>query len=190
MRARLLTAAAIAAVIGSLGGLAIAAASQVSTTPAPVPVGQLPLADDTGADDAPTTTRSDDRRGRTPSDTTPEAGDDKGGLRPEGVSDDPADHDAGDDKGGLRPDGVSDDPADHDAGDDKGGLRPEGVSDDGPGDDSSGGSGSSGGSDDDDDSSGSSGSGSSGSSDDDSSDDDSADDSGGQGRGRGRGGDD
>ena len=44
-----------------------------------------------------------------------EVGDDNGGDRPDGVSDDPA----GDDNGGDRPDGVSDDPA----GDDNGGLR-------------------------------------------------------------------
>lgn len=44
-------------------------------------------------------------------------GDDHGGLRPPGVSDDPAGHDAGDDHGGLRPPGVSDDPPGHDAND-------------------------------------------------------------------------
>ena len=56
--------------------------------------------------------------------------DDKGGLRPDGVSDDGPAHDLYDDKGGLRPDGVSDGPA-HDLYDDKGGLREDGVSDDG-----------------------------------------------------------
>lgn len=49
--------------------------------------------------------------------------DDNGGLRPDGVSDDPA----GDDSAG-RPDGASDDAP----GDDKGGDRPDGVSDDAP----------------------------------------------------------
>jgi hypothetical protein len=49
--------------------------------------------------------------------------DDKGGLRPDGVSDDGPDHDVNDDKGGLRPEGVSDDGPDHDINDDKGGLR-------------------------------------------------------------------
>lgn len=38
MRARLVTAIAVAAAIGALGGLAVAAANQVSTTPAPIPV--------------------------------------------------------------------------------------------------------------------------------------------------------
>ena len=54
---------------------------------------------------------------------TPEAYDDKGGLRPDGVSDDGPLHDLGDDKGGLRPDGASDDGPGHDLGDDKGGER-------------------------------------------------------------------
>jgi hypothetical protein len=58
--------------------------------------------------------------------------DDKGGLRPDGVSDDGPTHDLGDDKGGLRPDGVSDDGPTHDLGDDKGGLRDDKVSDHGP----------------------------------------------------------
>jgi hypothetical protein len=44
-------------------------------------------------------------------------------------------HGVGDDKGGLRPDGVSDDGPLHDLGDDKGGLRDGSESDDGPGDD-------------------------------------------------------
>jgi hypothetical protein len=65
-------------------------------------------------------------------------GDDKGGLRPDGVSDDGPLHDVGDDKGGLRPDGVSDDGPLHDLGDDKGGLRDDSESDDGPGDDKGG----------------------------------------------------
>ncbi|WP_248762372.1 hypothetical protein [Pseudarthrobacter sp. SSS035] len=49
-----------------------------------------------------------------------------------------ATHDLGDDKGGLRAPGVSDDGPTHDQFDDKGGLRDEGVSDDGPGDDKGG----------------------------------------------------
>jgi hypothetical protein len=56
--------------------------------------------------------------------------DDKGGLRDDGVSDDPP----GDDKGGLRDDNESDDPP----GDDKGGLRDDNDSDDAPGDDKGG----------------------------------------------------
>ena len=52
--------------------------------------------------------------------------DDKGGLRPDGVSDDGPAHDLYDDKGGLREDGVSDDGATHDLNDDKGGLREDG----------------------------------------------------------------
>jgi hypothetical protein len=49
--------------------------------------------------------------------------DDKGGLRPAGVSDDGPSHDLTDDKGGLRDDKVSDDGPSHDSGDDKGGKR-------------------------------------------------------------------
>lgn len=63
---------------------------------------------------------------------THSAFDDKGGLRPDGVSDDGPNHDLGDDKGGLRPEGVSDDGPDHDINDDKGGLRADNESDDGP----------------------------------------------------------
>ncbi|MEZ5412297.1 MAG: hypothetical protein R2761_29965 [Acidimicrobiales bacterium] len=60
--------------------------------------------------------------------------DDKGGLRPDGASDDGPNHDLNDDKGGLRPDGVSDDGPNHDVNDDKGGDRSRGGhgSDDGP----------------------------------------------------------
>ena len=38
MRARFLTALAVAGIVGALGGLAVAAANQVSTTPDAVPV--------------------------------------------------------------------------------------------------------------------------------------------------------
>jgi hypothetical protein len=49
--------------------------------------------------------------------------DDKGGLRPDSVSDDGPTHDQTDDKGGLRDDKLSDDGPNHDSGDDKGGNR-------------------------------------------------------------------
>ncbi|MCB0962510.1 MAG: hypothetical protein KDA98_04285, partial [Acidimicrobiales bacterium] len=52
MRARLLTAAVIAAAVAALGGMAVAVAGQVSTEPDPVPVvGRVPV-----VDDSPTTT--------------------------------------------------------------------------------------------------------------------------------------
>ena len=67
----------------------------------------------------------------TPVQITSKPLDDKGGSRPEGVSDDSAAQNAGDDKGGLRPEEVSDDDPSHNTGDDKGGLRAETASDDG-----------------------------------------------------------
>ncbi|HMV75772.1 MAG TPA: hypothetical protein PKB00_14445 [Microthrixaceae bacterium] len=93
-----------------------------------------------GHDDPTDHDIGDDRGGDRPDDvsdddpTTHDIGDDHGGDRPDGVSDDdPATHDIGDDHGGDRPDGVSDDdPATHDVGDDHGGDRPAGVSDDDP----------------------------------------------------------
>lgn len=94
MHKKLATGAIAALAITSLGGLAVAAANTVSTTPAPASVSRYD--DSTKGNEA---RRRDDPAAH-------DANDDKG-------KDDPAVHDANDDNG-------ADDPASHDANDDKG----------------------------------------------------------------------
>src|SRR3954453_3604592 len=143
MRTRpLMTTALATAGLLMAGGVALAAANSVSTTPEPqVVIPSSSSADRHGGPDdrAPHDPRDAKRGARTITTTTRhddpashDATDDKGGSRASTSSDDPATHDATDDNGGTRTTtSRHDDPATHDATDDKGGSGSGGHGSDG-----------------------------------------------------------
>ena len=139
---RSLTTALVAISVPLLGGVAIAVANGVDTTPAPVSVTN-PTADDNGglrgghgADDPASHDANDDNGVDDPA--THDINDDNGvddpathDINDDNGVDDPATHDINDDNGGSSGGHGADDPATHDINDDNGGSSGSHGADDG-----------------------------------------------------------